>query len=539
LIYTLAARVIGDNQDRAFIRFLPAGMTLLFGLARMVWVHHTIAEIYTFGLLILAGLLLIALWDWQLVAGHRRLYALAFLGGLGVFHHRALAMVAPALLYAVWRDFRGSESHGGLKSNSIKIVSLSGLLLLIGLIGFLPYVYLPLRAQAGAAWVYGEPGTWDGFWDQFWGREASRFIAPPLNLDGILANFTLVSRVVLTDVTVPGLIAGLLGLWLGLRHPARRRAAITFLLSGGLAYGFHSLLYTDILAALILPITLSLAFGWLFLGEWALRRQLAVVSVQSSAFKRWRIRLIVGLGGAALGVLLLAQNFGFIGALTSDTTGLETIRMARGAPNGSTLMLDWGPRYFAVGFGRDVLSELPGIRLVSHKADFRKLVGEGLLVTPDFTFYNRPVAWWEQQLEKPVYLTSAAAHLVQINIQPVVADNLSGEGVQVRGESLICTSDALDLSVDWLAASPPERDWSVFVHLLDRDGNVLAQGDQAAPVYGWRPTTTWLVGEVVRDIYPLPRLVKGVKIRYGLYYQAANGEFVNANVHELAVDCER
>jgi hypothetical protein len=92
LIYALFAHLTG----RAWA---SAGAVFLFGLARTVWIHHAIAEIYTFGLAILAALLLLALWRQQ-VRG--RLAWLALLGGIGVGHHRAIAFAAPALIFAAW-----------------------------------------------------------------------------------------------------------------------------------------------------------------------------------------------------------------------------------------------------------------------------------------------------------------------------------------------------------------------------------------------------------------------------------------------------
>src|SRR5690606_8681480 len=103
--------------------------------------------------------------------------------------------------------------------------------------------------------------------------------------------------------------------------------------------------------------------------------------------------------------------------------------------------------------------------------------------------------------------------------------------------SLACTLDSINLWVAWGAGERPEHDLSVLVHLLDSAGNVIAQGDQAAPVYGWRPLATWKAGEIVRDVYPLPRLPDGVNIRYGLYRQAASGEFINEVVDETRVEC--
>jgi hypothetical protein len=77
----------------------------------------------------------------------------------------------------------------------------------------------------------------------------------------------------------------------------------------------------------------------------------------------------------------------------------------------------------------------------------------------------------------------------------------------------------------------------VFVHLLDADNNVLAQDDQSAPVYGWRPLTGWVADEVVRDVYVLPRLSGAVAVRYGLYEQRADGSFNNVVEYRLPVEC--
>lgn len=503
-----------DTSHIAHSTLLAAAMTILFGLTRTVWIHASIAEIYSFGLTILALLLLMALWRGEI---RGRVYWLALIGGVGAFHHRALLMAAPALLYAVWPE---------LTRQPRKLPRVLMVALLLGLLGFLPYLYLPLRANAGAAWVYGEPGTWGGFWDQFLGREASRFIGPPGSWDGLVANFNLVNTVLITDLTAPGLVLGLLGLLIGIRR--HRRAAITLLISAGTAYLFHIALYTDILSALILPITLSLAFGWLFLADWAF-----------CVGTRYIVPL--RLGGIALmmafSVYLVTANLPFIRDLTTDTTGLETITLAEGAPPGSTLMLDWGPRHFAVGFTRDVLGGLQDITLVDHKADFPAIVASGQLVTPDFTFYNRPVSWWETTLGQKVYLNAAAPHLVAIRTRPELSPTPLSETVAPVEVSLACTLDSINLWVAWGAGERPEHDLSVLVHLLDSAGNVIAQGDQAAPVYGWRPLTTWEAGEIVRDVYPLPRLPDGVNIRYGLYRQAAGGEFINEVVDETRVEC--
>lgn len=526
------ARLVPTNHSILFAVIA----TICFGLLRTVWIHSVIAEIYAFGLVILLALLWIATPPFGnrtrhasslQEGGHKsRIYLLALIGGIGVFHHRAIIMVAPALLVAVW----GDVWHPAAKRLS-RLLRALVLSVVIGLIGFLPYLYLPVRANADALWVYGDPGTWDGFWDQFTGREAARFIGTVQGWDGLLTNVGMVNGVLITDLTLPGLIAGLIGLLVALANPFRRRIAVILILNGLVPYLFHVTYYTDILSALILPVLVSIALGWALLVEW--------MFVMFSGWRPMSPAATPTIVGAAvlLGAVLVVQNFPFIRDLTTDPTGLETIALAEQAPHGAALMLDWGPRYFAVAFAHDVEGKLEGITPVDHKADFPAIVqAEQPLLTPEFTFYNRPVSWWAERLGRPVYLHAIAPRLVQISTQPEQAV-VTADRIAVGSEQVMCSADSIRLDVAWIGPEPSVRDYSVFVHLLDAEGNILAQADQAAPVYGWRPVSGWLPGEIVRDVYAVERITGAVALRYGLYYQAADGAFVNDLERRVEVVC--
>ncbi len=80
--------------------------------------------------------------------------------------------------------------------------------------------------------------------------------------------------------------------------------------------------------------------------------------------------------------------------------------------------------------------------------------------------------------------------------------------------------DALALTLYWKSAAKIDRDYTVFVHLIDSDGRVRAQMD-AQPFGGAYPTSLWDTGEVARDDYDLnlPRdLAPGTfRIEVGLY----------------------
>ncbi|MEO1439642.1 MAG: DUF2723 domain-containing protein, partial [Chloroflexota bacterium] len=429
LIYWLMAHI----TQRPLIAL---GVTLAYCFTRSVYIHFVIAEIYTFGLAILVGLLLLALWR-EPVPG--RIYWLALLGGIGVAHHRAIVMVAPALLYAVWPQ---------LTANWRQLPRVVGTSLVLGLLGFVPYAYMFVRARQGAAWVYGQPGTPGGLWDQFTGREASRFIGLPETFGGFVDNLKLINGVLALDVTAPGVIVGVAGLMWAAVEGTHRRAAVMMLLSAGVAYAFHAAYYTDVLSALILPVTLSVAFGWAFVLD-GLLKYAAESSPQLAKIDA--ALLIVVIAGA-----LLWRNVPFIHAQVTDTRGMEAIAMAEGAPDGSTLMMPWGPLHFAVGYARDIAGELPHITLVDHTADYSQAFADGALVVPEYLqyspTYNR--AWWDAQLSAPIHPRTVAPGLVALLPEREIStppDAVTAE------HALDCTADALTLTVVWTAPDDPLR----------------------------------------------------------------------------------
>lgn len=69
-------------------------------------------------------------------------------------------------------------------------------------------------------------------------------------------------------------------------------------------------------------------------------------------------------------------------------------------------------------------------------------------------------------------------------------------GVQVR------PGEKLRVALTWSVESAPQRDYQVFVHLVDDAGEIWAAGDDA-PRQGSYPTSWWASGEVIADEYAL------------------------------------
>jgi hypothetical protein len=107
---------------------------------------------------------------------------------------------------------------------------------------------------------------------------------------------------------------------------------------------------------------------------------------------------------------------------------------------------------------------------------------------------------------------------------PVEAD-FAGLISLLAYEVLEGEDSSLSLVLYWRCLERMENDYTVFVHLLDDEGNILAQGD-SPPVQTHYPTTMWAVGEMVRDEHPLvgqpEAMARGVRFAVG-WYSAEEG----------------
>ncbi len=78
-----------------------------------------------------------------------------------------------------------------------------------------------------------------------------------------------------------------------------------------------------------------------------------------------------------------------------------------------------------------------------------------------------------------------------------------GESILLYGYTLIEQDNSLQLTLIWQVQSVPDKNYAVFIHLVDQDGNIVQQRD-TIPVEGLRPTAGWRTGEVLTDLHVLP-----------------------------------
>lgn len=97
------------------------------------------------------------------------------------------------------------------------------------------------------------------------------------------------------------------------------------------------------------------------------------------------------------------------------------------------------------------------------------------------------------------------------------------EALELVGLSLIVEDDGLTtVELVWagLEGVDVQKDYAVFVHLVDAASNVIIAQHDGMPVFGQRPTTSIVGGEYLLDPHPLPVYVSqtaDVALRIGLY----------------------
>ncbi len=291
------------------------------------------------------------------LSAQRRVLALAFVGGIAVAHHRLIVCMAPGLLIAalppLWREQR----------QDVRRVVLTLIAAVpIALIGFLPYLYLPMRANTPT--VYGSPGTLQGFWNEFTAREANNLMHLPANPAALLADLLDTLKILADQMTLPGALLGVIALVAVIVRPRYRlMGCITGICAVGFVIFSIALHQAVVPQAVIVPVVMMLAFALALLSADILDTQIVDIRL------KWALPLIAAVG-------LMGFNFGFIFALTHDDSGLRAIQVAKSVPreNGtSVFMLPWSARYNAVRYSKYVTNENADLPLVDHNADFTAL----------------------------------------------------------------------------------------------------------------------------------------------------------------------
>ena len=120
----------------------------------------------------------------------------------------------------------------------------------------------------------------------------------------------------------------------------------------------------------------------------------------------------------------------------------------------------------------------------------------------------------------PIKVGGPPPELIVTDAEPQNFINASfGDEITLLGFNLTDPNDnpITNLSLFWQANTVPQADYTVFIHLLDSEGNLIAQAD-SPPAAGTYPTSLWDADEIVIDKRQLPELASGhYTIQVGLY----------------------
>ncbi|RLT34911.1 MAG: hypothetical protein DWI57_16055, partial [Chloroflexi bacterium] len=122
------------------------------------------------------------------------------------------------------------------------------------------------------------------------------------------------------------------------------------------------------------------------------------------------------------------------------------------------------------------------------------------------------------------------AHATEAPALAHVADASFGGQIRLLGYEIaadaIVAGGPLTVTLAWQTERAMDVSYSLFLHLLDADGQIVAQRD-GVPHDGQLPTSIWLPGEVVTDSYilqPEQPLTQGTYTLITGLYEPSSGQ---------------
>jgi hypothetical protein len=551
-VFAMAALVLVAlillRVDRYGLGATAAVLLAAFGFR--TWLYASVAEVYAFGLALGMGLLYLAL-ETTSHPTPGKVLLFGLLLGLAAGHHRTLVMLIPGLAFVLW-----PARHLGWRV----WIGAAGLAVL----SLVVYLYLPLTTLAGSPWIYGRsPATWEGFWDALSGREYAGGLVMlkslPAMVSAVIERFGFLAE----DMTVLPVIGGILGVMAGTGVPRFSQLAVETESVGLLARldGAYERLSESQRTAVALAINVLVFLGVPISHYLVITTHLPVMvsglhlalacGIGIAAIStRWLPAAVIGAVLAGVGsIAMFGANQNAITELTHNMRGQQIIDAIEAVDDAAPVVIEtWGPRYSALAYGKYGSGELAHIRLIDSRSSLDNLppgdeIAETLYTTQDFLYIAGHDAW-TAYLGAPVALNSAGDGIVAVSGHHETAQSLpAGAGeIQIQSARAWIEADAVRITIIWYAAQQPGRDYSIFAHIsenaqIDSQSDILAQGDQAHPVYGFYPFSLWVKGEIVRDDYRInvPSGSHPQIAIIGLYTIEGDGSFTNHLVQVVPI----
>ncbi len=453
--------------------------------------------------------------------------AAAFAFGLGLAHHRMIALLAPAaLIFVLWAD------PALVRQPRRWLLALG-----CALAPLLLYCYLPLRGAAGVTSLDGTYApTLPGTLDWILARGYSVFLTG--NPFGVERNASTFIALFLGQLGALPVLAAIWGLAAAWRFSTRRA---TFLLLATVAQvAFGTAYKVQDIEVFLIPAFMLTAL-WAAIGLTQICdavTQQAIHSARPLRLPTWVRPLYLALWLLPVAGIVLYQP-----ARDAVSTSAQRDRshtwgvydygqdmVASAAPDarivgllGETTLV----RYF-----RDVLGQRPDLRVIPANAEAARFAAvDAALAAGAPVYLTRDLPGAAAR-----YSLDAAGPLIAVSPKaapgPAPAGRDMGAGialVDARAEVRQPRSGpTVRLRVTWAAAAPVAEELKVSARLLDGAGNVLTADDRV-PVHFAYPTTAWTPGETVDDVYDLTPPTAAPPGPYGvllILYRAADGSEV-------------
>ncbi len=510
----LVYRLTGELTGRALPAAAAAG---LLGASRTFWLFSSVAQTYTMNAMLVALLIWLS-WRYSREGRERDLILIGLVVGATLAHHRTIVHLLPwlgvlVILPTAWR------------ARAWRAALIGGVLALLPLS---LYLYIPLRTAQGAAYQYMPVKTLDEFF-YFVGQQEYqphfRFVG---SAGEALERMGHSLGLWVGDLSAVGLIGGAAGLLVGIARSSERRLMLALALSA-LSMMIFPLWYVDP-DSMFIPLVMLLAIGVGTLINYGARY---------GQYALWAAGVIA----AGIIIWLAPGNTAFVRSITYNPASQDVIDAAAAIPETCpTILSHWGWDLKAYQYAQIVTGQLGCAQIVTPSDDLRGLLrsGKSLYAAAHF-FYQMSPDEFRQRVGNH-YLNSAGVGVIEISKRvgtqapadlegsPVTMGEITWLGYRLERAS----THTFDLALFWQANARPSGDYSVFVHVSDKEHiagpqDLIAQADSLAPVYGWYPTGQWQAGQVVRDDYRIqappgktPRMAS-----VGMYTRDETGGFYN------------
>lgn len=490
-----------------------------FGVSQTFWSQAVIAEVYSMNAFFVALLFPILLnWAGAYSRGEdsrRWWYAFCLTYGLGLSHHRLVALLFPAVVVFVWPTVARDEAiaaPGRLRRFAVR----GGVSLLLVLLPMLLYLYVPLRAPYSPYTVIGlgekrqlvtYENSLQGFAGYFLGQMFQEelggwqqgFSRLPLIWDLLRAQFGLA-----------GITLGLVGLGRLLATRRWKLFLLTFL-SYLAVVVFNAIYQIGDIFVFFIPSYLVFSL-WLALGALTLAQGVSVLLER---------RPLLGSAGLYAGAVVLALLFTLpLGLLLQNLPVVDRhddfvardawqAILAQPLPTGAVLasndrddmMPMWyyqyveGRRPDLVGLFPDIVDDA-GFSNVGGVVD--SALDSGL---PVFLVKKMPgldIKYRMEQEGAVVRVLGTAVEKPPTRSRDIVlSDTVRLLGYDQSPHSLR-PGQELQVNLYWQAQRRLQKNFVSYVHLVDEAGNGITQSDHV-PGEVYYPTSLWRPGETLRD----------------------------------------